>query len=127
MFQKCPVKKVIFPNQHTWNIRRCEMFMLDSIKCIFNYNVSGLKVGYHLVIVSLCLFFDTHAVWLAHKPVFVLNFSLHSSSASKELIFSTSSASEKHAHTNTHEHMHVCVCTHTQPLTHTCIPTHHHP
>lgn len=56
MFQKCPVKKVIFPNKHTWNIRRCEMFMLDSIKCIFNYNESGLKVGYHLVIMSLCLF-----------------------------------------------------------------------
>lgn len=59
MFPKCPVKKVIFLNQHTWNRRRCEMFMLDSIKCIFNYNVSGLKVGYHLVIMSLCLFRHT--------------------------------------------------------------------
>lgn len=97
MFQKCPVKKVIFPNQHTWNIRRSEMFMLDSIKCILNFNVSDLKVGYLLVITS----FDMHAVWLAHKPVFVLNFLLHSSSASKELIFSTSSASEKHTHKHT--------------------------
>lgn len=70
MFQKCPVKKVIFPNQHTWNIRRCEMFMLDSIKCIFNYNVSGLKVGYHLVIVSLCLFFLTRMQSGLHTNLF---------------------------------------------------------
>lgn len=70
MFRKCPVKKVIFPNQHIPGIYGCEMFRLDSIKCIFNYNVSGLEVSYHLATMSLCLFL-THMQSGLHTNLFL--------------------------------------------------------